>query len=143
MEKEKAKKILKDVAFGLLAERGVKAGILGGLLNSFFFLLVYLFVGVKELPIGFFSFSEALLFIIVHIVESAVFGLVFSVFYNFIPAKKGFHKAILLSIIFWFLFKLIPFFSLSTANPLIIVETMIRFLLMGTLVYIFWNMFKE
>ena len=143
MEKDKAKKFLKDVASGLLAERGVKAGILGGLVNSFFFLLVYLSAGVKELPIGIFSFSEALLFIIIHIVESAVFGLVFSIFYNFIPVEKGFHKTVLLSLVFWFLLKFIPFFSLLTTNYLILIETVARYLLMGTLVYIFWKMIKE
>ncbi|MFH0929468.1 MAG: hypothetical protein V1818_03900 [Candidatus Aenigmatarchaeota archaeon] len=143
MDKGKVKDFLKDLATGLIAERGVKAGILGGLVNGFFFLLVYLFAGVKELPIGIFSFSVAFLFIITHIIEAAVFGLVFSVFYIFIPVEKGFHKAILLSLVFWFLLKLIPFFSLLTTNPLIAIETVIRYIFMGVLVYIFWNMIKE
>jgi hypothetical protein len=143
MEKDDVKENLKVLASWLIAERGVKAGVLGGLVNGFFFLSIYLFAGVKEFPIGIFSFSEALLFIITHIAESAAFGLVFSVFYNFIPFKKGFHKAIMLSLVFWFLLKLVPFFSLLTTDFLILIETAVRYLLMGILVYIFWNMFKE
>jgi hypothetical protein len=143
MENNGAKKILKDVAIWLLAERGVKAGVLGGLINGLLFLSIYLFVGVKELPIGIFSFSDTLIFVIMHILESAVFGVAFSLFYNFIPAKKGFYKAILLSVIFWFLLKLIPSFSLLTTNYLVFIETLARYLLMGSLVYIFWDTFRE
>jgi hypothetical protein len=137
------KKYLKELISGLLAERGVKAGIIGGLINGFFFLLIYLLAGVKELPIGILSFSVALLFIITHVIEAAVFGLVFSISYNFIPVEKGFYKSIILSLIFWFFLKLVPYFSLITTNPLLIVETVIRFLLMGILVYIIWDYFEE
>jgi hypothetical protein len=38
---------------------------------------------------------------------------------------------------------LVPFFSLLTTDFLILIETAVRYLLMGILVYIFWNMFKE
>ena len=136
-------KYLKDLISGLLAERGTKAGIFGGLVNGLFFLMIYLFAGVKELPIGILSFSVAFIFIITHIVETVVFGLVFSISYNYIPFEKGLHKAILLSLVFWFFMKLIPYFSLLTTNPLIVIETLVRFILMGVLVYIFWEYLEE
>ena len=134
MDKGKVKGAVKEFAFGLLAERGVKAGIFAGLVNGIFFLLIYLFAGVKELPIGIFSYSVAFLFIITHIVKAAVFGLILSLFYTFLPAEKMFNKIILLSLVFWFLLKLIPYFSFLTSNPLIIIETIARYLLMGVLV---------
>ena len=135
--------MVKDFVSGLIAERGVKAGMLAGLVNGIFFLVIYLLAGVKELPIGIFSFSIAVAFIITHVVEATVFGLVVGLFYTFLPPKRMFNKIILLSLLFWFLLKFVPYFSFLISNPLVIIETMVNYLLMGSLVYIFWDMFKE
>ncbi len=137
---DKAKKIVEDLISGIIAEKGVRVGALAGFVNALIFLFIYLIVGIKIMPIGIFSFLREILFISFFVIEGAIFGLLFGILYDFIPIKSNFYKAILLSFVFWFIVKIIPFDPILLEMPLIAVETLAHYLLKGTLVSIFWDM---
>lgn len=136
---DKAKQILEDIVTGIIAEKGVRVGLLVGLLNGVIFFFLYLVLGVKVLPIGLFSLAREIFFISFFMVEGAIFGLLYGILYDIIPIKSNFYKAITLSLAFWFIVKVVPYNPLMFEKPLILVETLVRYLLKGTLISVFWK----
>ncbi len=136
---DKAKQIVEDLISGIIAEKGVRVGLLAGLVNGFIFFFIYLLFGIKGVPIGLFSLAREIFFISFFMLEGAIFGLLYGILYDFIPMKTDFFKAITLSLIFWFVVKIIPFNPILIENPIIIIETLARYLLKGTLVSMFWR----
>ena len=136
---DKAKQILEDIITGILAEKGVRVGLTAGLVNGLIFFFLYLLLGVKVLPIGLLSFAREIFFISFFMVEGAIFGLLFGILYDIIPIKSNFYKAITLSLTFWFIVKIVPYNPIMFEKPLVLVETLVRYLLKGTLVSVFWK----
>jgi hypothetical protein len=48
---DKAKQILEDIVTGIIAEKGVRVGLVAGLVNGIIFFFLYLVLGVKVLPL--------------------------------------------------------------------------------------------
>jgi len=143
VNKDKVKSTLKELIGGLLAEKGFKAGLLAGLINGIFFLFVYLIIGEKLFPVGVFSFAREIFFVLMFVLEGALIGLIYGILYDFIPFERALSKAILFCLAVWFLIKFLPFYSLMFENPIILVDTLARYLLKGTFISIFWNLFTS
>jgi len=134
--------MIKDLIYGFNIDKGVKAGIWAGIVNGIIFLLfIYVILGIKELPIGLLSFGYLIFDIIAFAFEGAILGLIYAVLDNFVSLKKSLGKAIILSMLLWFLVKFIPFRLIMMARPMILVETILRYLLMGILISKFWDYF--
>ena len=139
---KKIQYILEDIVEGIIAEKGFKAGILAGLFNGLIFFFIYLLIGFKVMPIGIFSLLREIFFISIFMVEGAIFGLIFGIFYEIIPIERSLYKAILLSLSFWFLVKLLPNLIILQ-SPFLFIETFARYLLKGILLSIFWETLSE
>ena len=120
-------------------EKGVKVGIVAGIVNGIIFSIIYMILGIKEFPIALMSFGYLVTSLIIYVVNGAIFGLIYDFLYDYIPTKTNIKKGIILSIIGWVLVRFMPFRSLMIERPLIIVQSLSSFLLLGVLVGMFWN----
>lgn len=142
-------------------KRGMKAGIVSGFISfiiGFFMqipgLLMYYNDYYYDLNFEYFLplmiFGSFIVAILMGIIGGLIIGLIYAYFYDRLPTKKSRGKALILSLIIWFIFAFIPYLIVETMeivyvvyNATLFIAEFIQYCILGLLLGTFWDKFSK
>lgn len=139
----------------------MKAGIVSGFISfiiGFFMqipgLLMYYNDYYYDLNFEYFLplmiFGSFIVAILMGIIGGLIIGLIYAYFYDRLPTKKSRGKALILSLIIWFIFAFIPYLIVETMeivyvvyNATLFIAEFIQYCILGLLLGTFWDKFSK